>query len=429
MSRARTTQKCVIITHSRRATGLVGLFERKGYEVQTIGNEEELRRIAEGGKLDANVILADKDSLSPESMAIIGELREKNRRADIFVLAEDGKIPWLREAAMGGMIEFITGPFPPFSYFWTIIQRKERLGVDRAFRRLPHDSLRLVARAVSLGAEKFVFALQDNQLIETVALKLTYRDVQHVICVSVQVGCTIGCRFCATGRVKFGRNLTAEEIVGQVRKTLGRSPFGQEVLNDRKPFHITYMGEGETMSNYGAVVKATKTLRETFKERISFTISTVGLLPGLRKLAEEGFGPWATLQLSLHAPTDELRSRFVPVRGPLKETIELARKYAEVTGRDQSTPNKVCVNYVLVQGKNDARKQAEELAALLDPKHFYVKLSQLNPLKGSDMKPSSRKVRSRFRKVLEGRGYAVKYFLSKGTPIGSGCGQMIGDTV
>jgi 23S rRNA (adenine2503-C2)-methyltransferase len=189
------------------------------------------------------------------------------------------------------------------------------------------------------------------------------------------------------------------------------------------------MGEGEAMMNYGAVVQATKTLRALFGERISFTISTVGLLPGLRKLIKEEFGPWVTLQLSLHAPNDALRTKFVPVTGQLSETIRLAREYAEKTRRDPASPSKVCVNYILVQGRNDSVAHAEELAKLLDPRCFYVKLSRLNLLKGSDLKPSSRRARNRFEQVLKDRGYTVKHFLSGGTIIGSGCGQMIGDTI
>jgi 23S rRNA (adenine2503-C2)-methyltransferase len=429
MSKGRTTQKCVIITKGHFAKELVRLFERKGYEVQAIDGQTSLREVTEAAGFRADAIFADRDSLVPESMDAIGTLRERNPRADIFVIAEDGKIPWLRAAARAGLIEFVTGPTPPLRYFWNIIQRRQKREVDHDFRKMPHDSLAIVARAFSPGAEKFVFVLADNQLIEAVALKLDYRTVRHVICVSVQVGCTIGCRFCATGRVPFGRNLTAEEIVGQVRKTLGRSIFGQEVLNDQRPFHITYMGEGEAMMNYGAVVEATKTLRTLFGERISFTISTVGLLPGLKKLVREDFGPWVTLQLSLHAPNDALRAKFVPVTGQLSETIRLAREYAEKTGRSPASPNKVCVNYVLVQGKNDTVAHAEELAKILDPRCFYVKLSRLNLLKGSDLKPSSRRARNRFEEVLKDRGYTVKHFLSRGTPIGSGCGQMIGDTV
>lgn len=429
MSKGKVTQKCVIITNGRYARDLANLFERKGYEVQAIESEAEFRGVAAGRSgLGADVVFADKSSLVPESMNIIGTLREKNPKTDIFVIAEDGKIPWLREAAEDGLIEFITGPLPPFSYLWKILQRRQRRGVDRAFRKLPHDSLKTVARAFSQGAEKFVFSLPDGQLIETVSLKLDYRAIKHVICVSVQVGCMIGCRFCATGQVEFGRNLKAEEIVGQVRKTLGRSTFGQEVLNEQRPFHVTYMGEGEAMMNYKAVMEATKTLRGVFGERVSFTISTVGLLPGMRKLVREEFGPWVTLQISLHAPNNSLRAKFVPIESNLEEAVVLARQYAQNTGRSPSQPNKVCVNYVLVQGHNDTRQHAEELARLLDPRHFYIKLSQLNPLRRSGIQPSSKKARKKFRQVLEGHGYTVKQFMSKGTTIGSGCGQMVGDT-
>ncbi len=429
MGKGKVMQRCMIITNGRYARELAKLFERKGYEVQAIEGEVELRRVAEQGGFGANIVFADMSSLVPESMDIIGALRERNPKADIFVIAENGRIPWLREASEDGLIEFITGPLPPFSYLWRILQRRQRRGVDRAFRKLPHDSLRVVARAFSQGAEKFVLSLPDGQLIETVSLKLDHRTIKHVICVSVQVGCMIGCRFCATGRVEFGRNLTAKEIVGQIRKTLGRSTFGQEVLNEQRPFHVTYMGEGEAMMNYDAVVEATKTLRKVFGERVSFTISTVGLIPGMRKLVKEGFGPWVTLQVSLHAPNDSLRAKFVPATGNLKEVVDLARQYAQKTGRSPSSPNKVCVNYVLVRGRNDTRQHAAELARLLDPCHFYVKLSQLNPRGGCDFQPSLKKARARFRQVLEGYGYTVKQFASKGTTIGSGCGQMVGDTV
>jgi 23S rRNA (adenine2503-C2)-methyltransferase len=423
MRRGKIAQKCVILTKSRYAENLSKFFRRQGYRTQVLKDERHLQLVAFQENFSPSVMVADEESLSPENLGIIIGLKEKKPRADIFVIASHGRIPWLREAAKEGLIEFITGPRPSFDYFWSMIQRREQRRPDPAFRRLSCDSLKVVARAVSPGAEKFVFALTDNQLIEAVALKLLYRQVKHVICVSVQVGCAIGCKFCATGRIKFGRNLTAEEILGQVWKVLGKSNIGQEVLNGKKPFHITYMGEGEAMINYAEVARATKILRQTFGERISFTISTVGILSGMRKLLKERFGSWVTLQISLHAPNEAQRKRLIPAGSNLKEVIALARKYSEQTGQ------RVCVNYVLIRGQNDTQRHAEQLAELIDPQHFYVKLSQLSPIEKTSFKPSSGVRRKKFRKILEERGYLVKYFVSKGQLIGSGCGQMIGDTV
>lgn len=419
----------MVIARGRYAEGLSEFFRRKGYTVQVLEDVVHLQSATKQQDFtSADVVVADTASLGPdlgpESLNVIGTLKTRNPNADVFVIAEHGRIPQIRAVAKQGIIEFFAGPRPSFSYLWSMIRRREEKKEDPVFQRLPHEDLKVVARAVSEGAEKFVFALSDEQLIEAVALDLWYRQVRYVICVSVQVGCAIGCKFCATGRVKFGRNLTAEEILGQVWKVLGKSTLGQEVLNKKQPFHITYMGEGEAMMNYGEVVKATKILRRVFGERVSFTISTVGLLSGMRKLLKEGFGPWVTLQISLHAPDNTLRSKLIPVSGnsPLNEVIHLARKYAE------QTKQRVCANYILIQGQNDTRQDAERLAALLDPERFYVKLSRLNPIEGSSFQPSSRRARSKFRRILEGYGYTVKYFISRGRDIGSGCGQMIGDT-
>lgn len=426
MKKRKTVQKCVIITHGHYAESLSKLFRRKGYSVQLLKDRKHFHLAIEQGIFDASVVLADRASLlGLESIDVISELKKKNPKADIFIIAEHGKISEFREASRKGLIEFFAGPRPPFSYLWSLIQRRKQRREDPVFQNFPHDDLKVAARAVSRGAEKFVFALpekREEQLIEAVALDLWYRPVRHVICVSVQVGCPIGCRFCATGQVGFSRNLTVREILGQIWKILGKSTLGQKVLNEKRPFHITYMGEGEAMMNYDAVVEATRRLRKTFGERVSFTISTVGLLSGMRKLLKEGFGPWVTLQISLHAPTEGQRARLIPLPGNhLKEVINLARKYALQTGQ------RVCANYILIKRRNDSREEAERLAALLDPEHFYIKLSQLNPIEGTTFKPTSQKARRIFRRVLEEHGYKVKYFISRGREIGSGCGQMIGD--
>ncbi len=418
----KTAQRCIIITQNRYAENFSKLFRRKGYAVQMLKNEEQLRLAAEQKDFNANVILADR-VFGPESLNVISELKEKNPKIDIFVISDYG-VPELHSAAKAGLIEFFTGPRPSLNYLWSILQRRKQRKEDLAFQKLPRSFLKVIARAVSRGAEKFVFALSDDQLIEAVALDLWYRPIRHVICVSVQVGCVIGCKFCATGRVNFGRNLTSEEIVGQVEKVLGKSVLGQEVLNKNKPFHVTYMGEGEAMANYDAVVDATRTLRGIFGERITFTISTVGITSGLRKILKEGFGPWVNLQLSLHASSESQRRKLIPFQGGnLEEIILLARKYAEQTGQ------RVCANYILIRRQNDTLQHAEELAKLLDPKSFYIKLSQLNPIAGVSFKPANKKVRKNFRHFLEKYGYNVKYFVSRGREIGSGCGQMIGAPV
>lgn len=412
--------KCIIFTKSCYRKSLSRFFRRKGYQVIVVRTSKEKLQQILSQKNFNGVVLVDESSVKNH---VFGLIKEINPEIDVFVLADRTKTFKFREAAKKG-IELITGPKPPpANYLWSIIERKKRRKIDPAFQKLPRDNLlKIIARAVSPGAEKFVFELEDGQLIEAVALNLCYRPIPFVICVSVQVGCAIGCRFCATGSVKFHRNLTAKEIVGQVRKVLGKSVFGQEILNQQKPFQVTFMGEGEPMLNFNEVAKAIKTLRKIFGERISFTISTVGI--GLRKLLKEKFGPWVTLQISLHTPDEAQRRKLIPVSNNLTEVIALAQRYAEKNKR------KVCVNYILMRGQNDSRQHAEKLANLLNsPDYFYIKLSQLNPIPiKKSLLPASRMKRRIFRNILESYGYEVKYFISRGRDIGSGCGQMVGGT-
>lgn len=273
---------------------------------------------------------------------------------------------------------------------------------------VPFTTLELVAEARSRdGTVKALFRTHDGHPVEAVLMR--YRDGRRSVCLSSQSGCPLTCTFCATGRMRFRRNLTVSEIVDQALHFRRTEPLT----------HAVFMGMGEPMLNLDAVLAAARLLPELGVTHRRTTISTVGWLPGLARFVEEVEEP-IRLALSLHAPNDALRSQLVPVneRYPLRDVLALCRRYFELRRR------RVFVEYVMLAGVNDRVEQAAELARLLDRRVFKVNLIPYNPTGAYE--GSSRKAIAAFKDVLDRAGLPATVRLTRGRDIEAACGQLAG---
>ena len=293
---------------------------------------------------------------------------------------------------------------------------------------LPFSSLELVREARSSdGTVKALFNTADRRPLEAVLMR--YRDGRRSICLSSQSGCPLTCRFCATGSMKFGRNLTASEIVEQALhfRRISDEPVerpGSGVPGGGSPLtNCVFMGMGEPMLNLDAVLEACRRLPDLGITHRRTTISTVGWIPGIQKLAECDMP--LRLALSLHAPEDALRSEMMPVndRYPLREVIDACRAFYERRRR------RVFIEYVMLAGVNDRYEQAVALSRLLAPRNereqraFKVNLIPYNPT-DSPYQGSSRDSIAAFRGALEARGTPVTVRLTRGRDIDAACGQL-----
>jgi 23S rRNA (adenine2503-C2)-methyltransferase len=283
---------------------------------------------------------------------------------------------------------------------------------DLLAERLPFSSLELRDEAHSDdGTVKALFATRDGRALEAVLMR--FRDGRRSICVSSQSGCPLTCSFCATGKMKFARNLTASEIVEQAlhfRRT--------EAID-----HCVFMGMGEPMLNLDNVLEACERLPDIGVTHRRTTISTVGWIPGIERLTECDMP--LRLALSLHAADESLRSQLMPVndRYPLKDVIAACRAFYARKRR------RVFVEYVMLAGVNDRYEQAQELAKLLSSPHereqsiFKVNLIPYNPT-DSQFDGSSKDTIAHFRATLESRGVPVTVRLTRGRDIAAACGQL-----
>jgi 23S rRNA (adenine2503-C2)-methyltransferase len=255
------------------------------------------------------------------------------------------------------------------------------------------------------GTVKTLFRTGDGHPVEAVLMR--YRDGRRSLCLSSQSGCPLTCTFCATGRMRFGRNLTASEILDQALHFRRRETVT----------HCVFMGMGEPMLNLDAVVAAARKLPTLGITARRTTISTVGWMPGLRRFVDEVEEP-IRLALSLHAAEPALRSRLMPVndRFPLADVLAECRRYFERRRR------KVFVEYVLLGGVNDRVEQALALADLLDPAIFKVNLIPYNPTGLFD--GSSRTATDAFRAALLRRRVPATVRLTRGRDIEAACGQL-----
>jgi 23S rRNA (adenine2503-C2)-methyltransferase len=258
------------------------------------------------------------------------------------------------------------------------------------------------------GTVKTLFRTHDGHPVEAVLMR--YRDGRRSLCLSSQSGCPLTCTFCATGQMAFGRNLTPSEILDQALH------FRRIEAVD----HAVFMGMGEPMLNVDSVLAAARMLPDVGITNRRTTISTVGWLPGLRRFVDDVEEP-IRLALSLHAPTDELRSELMPVnvRYPLADVLGECERYFALRRR------KVFVEYVMLGGVNDRVEQARALAALLDPKVFKVNLIPYNPT--GMFAGSSRKAIAAFKDVLDAARLPATVRLTRGRDIAAACGQLAAD--
>jgi len=266
------------------------------------------------------------------------------------------------------------------------------------------------------GTEKFIWQTFDNHSFETVLVYLQYRRIPRVICVSSQIGCPVKCRFCTTG-TSFVRNLTDIEIIQQVTDVLKYK--NDEWAKEKCPsFEISFMSMGEPFLNWSNVRNALYFFDHKFGANIEMTISTVGIAPRIYELGSESFSCNVDLQISLHAVNPKVRENLIPnCIYKVEEIIEAAECYSEISRR------KVCINYLLLKDINDGKTDCQNLIKILDTKHFYVKLSQLNGQENTYF-PADVKSAKMFESLLRSAGFETKMFKSYGTDINAGCGQL-----
>jgi 23S rRNA (adenine2503-C2)-methyltransferase len=254
------------------------------------------------------------------------------------------------------------------------------------------------------GTVKVLFDTSDGRPIEAVLMR--YRDGRRSICVSSQSGCPLTCTFCATGTMKFGRNLTVDEILDQAL----------HLRRIEEVDHCVFMGMGEPMMNLDNVLAACELLPDIGITNRRTAISTVGWVPGIRRLAE--LRSPVRLALSLHAPNDELRSQLMPVndRYPLAEVLDACSEHSSAVRRP------IFVEYLMLEDVNDSAELAIELAALLDPKIYKVNLIPYNPT--GSYRGSSRETIATFQNILESRGLTATVRLTRGQDIDAACGQL-----
>lgn len=264
---------------------------------------------------------------------------------------------------------------------------------------------------------KYLQKTTDGNIIETGYYNLD----EHIVCISSQVGCSMGCTFCATTdpidnfkpTKKFVRNLTAKEIVQQVGNVL--KVLKPKALSSKRVL-LSFMGMGEPFLNYQNVVRSIEGLSNDFPNSRA-TVATLGIAPEkMREIAHKEFPILLKLHLSLHAPSDKLRKKILPKAGEIKPSLE-ALKHFLVT---KKVPVKV--NYILIRDLNDFEIHAVQLAELLKSYSFIVKLSKLNPYK--DLKLSAMAKFNVFEKTLHSYGIETCRFISTGTDIKAGCGQL-----
>jgi 23S rRNA (adenine2503-C2)-methyltransferase len=283
--------------------------------------------------------------------------------------------------------------------------------------RVPFSTLEVESDSLSRdGTLKVLFRTHDGHPVESVLMR--FRDGRRSVCVSSQSGCPLTCVFCATGQMKFGRNLSAGEILDQALHFRRLEPID----------HAVFMGMGEPMLNLDAVLGAARRLPDLGVTHRRTTISTVGWLPGLTRFVDEVEEP-IRLALSLHAPEAALRSGLMPVndRYPLGEVLAECRRYVALRGR------RVYVEYVMLEGVNDSREHARALARLLGPNEFKVNLIPYNPTGATfcetPLQGSPRGAIEEFRSVLARGGVPATVRLTRGRDIAAACGQLVATRV
>ena len=274
---------------------------------------------------------------------------------------------------------------------------------------------KVISRLHSAGGAtiKLLYEFADGQTAETVLMRHPYGNS---VCISTQAGCRMGCAFCASTLHGLQRNLTVGEIAAQV---IGIADFLRQ--EGARVDTIVVMGSGEPLENYENVIAALRLLHEDYTIGLSYrgvTLSTSGIVPGIERLAEEGIP--ISLSISLHAPTDAMRSEIMPVNRmyPLAALLRAARLYA------QQTKRRVTYEYILIRDVNDGVREAEQLAKLLRGQLASVNLIPINPVAERKLFRPDRAAIRRFQKVLEERHITATLRREMGTDIQAACGQL-----
>ncbi len=332
---------------------------------------------------------------------LLGLVPERARAALGAWLAERGEPPYRTRQILPRLWQRPVASWEDATELPELLRR----ALPEAFplRRLP-----VVARQVSSdGTEKYLWDLGDGEAVESVLIP---EGKRRTLCISSQVGCALGCVFCATGRMGFRRNLSAAEIVCQVREVILQD-------SERKPTNVVFMGMGEPLLNWEAVDTALTQLNHPEGLGIGarhITVSTVGILPNLAKLAQrpEQF----RLALSLHAPTPELRHELMPIEKKYGLPAVIA-----ALGRFR---RRVTLEYVLIGGTNDGLEQADQLARLARPLGALVNLLPLHPGGAPDLAASPRAQMLAFERRLRRHGIEAVLRRSRGLDISAACGQL-----
>jgi len=259
--------------------------------------------------------------------------------------------------------------------------------------------------------------LDDGLLIETVLMR--HKDGRNTVCVSSQVGCPLGCLFCATGKMGIKRNLQPMEIVEQViffARYLKKG--GKKVTN------VTFMGMGEPFLNYDNVMKAARIINTKEKLNIgarNISISTAGIIEGIEKFAKEG--TQINLAISLHAPSNELRSKLMPIN----KKYHLERVLATVDDYIKKTKRQVMFEYLLIKDVNDTEACAKDLARIMKHPLYYVNLILYNPTSDNDFQPSTTEQVKKFKDILKQNKVVFSQRFRFGEDIKAACGQFAGE--
>ena len=293
-----------------------------------------------------------------------------------------------------------------------------RRDIAAAFRfdTLVETDLRLADEGLT---EKALHRLADGALIESVLMHYPARRgtrERHTLCISSQAGCAVGCPFCATGELGFGRDLQAAEIVDQVRSASRRL-----IADGRRLTNIVFMGMGEPLLNLDRVLAAIEALNDPRRFGLGarhITVSTSGVVPGIRRLT--ALGPQFTLAVSLHAARDPLRDVLVPLnrRWPVAEVVAAARDHARVTGR------RISYEVTMIGGVNDTAADAHAMAELLRGDHAHVNLIPMNPVAHTPWTASPMPVIERFAATLRDAAIETTIRRNRGQEVGAACGQL-----
>lgn len=287
---------------------------------------------------------------------------------------------------------------------------------DIAYIGLPQVVQRQVAKDFTV---KLLLQLEDRQSIEAVLMQynLDFSRDRSTLCISTQVGCPIGCPFCATGKAGFIRNLDAGEIIGQVLL------LRREIKRPQEGINVVFMGMGEPLLNYDSLIKSIYLLHDAKGIDISFrrmAVSTCGVVPRIYQLAQERLP--INLAVSLHAPNNPLRNKLVPLNRcyPLEVLLPACWEYFAVTRR------RVTFEYILLQDINDTQQHAQELAFILKGMPALVNLIPFNSTGGKYQRPSAKQIRF-FSQILRDRGIEVAIREERGAEIAAACGQLRGE--